>query len=329
MAKHKGLLLLLLPLLLIGGQDEKTEASKYTSQGMTTYTAGDYPLAIESFKKAFALRPDYSALAYNIGCCYALSDETDSAIAWLEKAFELGSYLFLDDEDLVLLHANPRYQNLVQWAEQRIEELQDRDWEPVVELPEQYTEDEMYRVVIGLHGFGTDPVDFAKSLGSAVLGTGYLLCCPYGPFIRGTTAFGWGACKDAEKRILESVEYLNEKYRIDNEHIVLLGFSEGGRMAFCTGFKNPEIFTGIISVAGYYDEELDHYLKDRSLEIVPTYMMIGENDHGVETNRKVEQLLRNRGTRVQLIVYEGIGHAFPPDGGEEVKKALKWVELAE
>jgi predicted esterase len=162
-----------------------------------------------------------------------------------------------------------------------------------------------------------------------VLEAGYVFCCPYGPFIRGTTAFGWGDCKSAEQRILESMRYLHEKYKIDNEGIVLFGFSEGGSMAFCTGFKNPEIFAGVISVAGYYDEELDQYLRDGSSKIAPTYMMIGENDFGVESNRKVAQLLKDRGTHVQLVIYEGMGHAFPPNGGEEVKKALKWLELAE
>lgn len=315
--------------MLAHGEDEKSAASKYTSRGMTAYSAGDYPLAIELFGNAFSLRPDYSALAYNISCCYAFLGETDSAIVWLEKTFELGSYLFLEDEDLASLQADPRYQDLVLRAERKIEELKDRDWEPVVELPDQYCDDKPCPVVIGLHGFGTSPVDFVKSLGPAVLEEGYVFCCPYGPFIRGTTAFGWGDCKDAGKRILESVKYIAGEYNIDDKRIILLGFSEGGSIAFCVGFKNPEIFAGIISVAGYYDEELDESLQNECLQNMPTYMMIGENDHGVESNRMAEHSMKDKGLIVKLVVYEGMGHAFPPNGSEEVKKALKWVEAAE
>jgi predicted esterase len=315
--------------MLAHGDDEKSAASKYTSQGMTAYSAGDYPLAIESFKNAFSLRPDYSALAYNISCCYALLGEMDSAIVWLEKTFELGSYLFLEDEDLSSLHADPRYQNLVLKAEQKIEELKDRDWNPVVELSDQYCDDKPCPVVIGLHGFGTSPVDFAKSLGSAVLEAGYVFCCPYGPYIGGTTAFGWGDCKDAQKRILESVQYLADEYNIDDKRVILLGFSEGGGIAFCVGFKHPEIFAGIISVAGFYDEDLNEHFQDESLKNMPTYMMIGENDYGAESNRVAEQLMKANGLIAKLVVYEGMGHAFPPNGVDEVKQALQWVEAAE
>lgn len=315
--------------MLAHGQDRQIEASRYTSQGMTAYSAGDYGLAIESFKKAFSLRPDYSALAYNIGCCYALLGETDSAVVWLEKTFELGSYLFLEDEDLVSLHKESRYQDLVRKAQQQIEELKDRNWEPVVKLPDQYSDDETCPVVMGLHGFGTNPVDFAKSLEAAVIDAGYLFCCPYGPIIKGTTAFGWGDCEDAERRILESVEYLAKEYNIDDKRIMLLGFSQGGSVAFCVGFRNRDLFAAIISVAGYYDEEFDEYLRNESRKTIPTYMMIGENDHGADSNRAAERLLRDKGQRVKLVVYEGMGHAFPPNGGQEIKKALKWVEAAE
>ena len=303
--------LFLLLCAIAPGQDEKLEAGEYTSRGMTAYSAGDYVLAIESFKNAFSLRPDYSALAYNISCCYALLGEADSAIVWLEKTFELGSFLFIDDEDLASLQANPRYRDLVQKAEQKIDELKDREWEPVVKVPDQYSGDKEYPVVIGLHGFGTNPIDFAKSLGSAVVDAGYVFCCPYGPFIRGTTAFGWGDCIDAEKRILKSVQYLTKEYNIDDKRVILLGFSEGGGMALCTGFRNPEIFAGIISVAGYYDEVLNEYLEDESLTSMPTYMMIGENDYGVKSNRMAEGLMKDHGLIVNLVVYEGVGHAFP------------------
>jgi len=321
--------LLLLAVISSQGQDEKSSASEFTSQGMTAYSAGDYPLAIELFKKAFVLRPDYSALAYNIGCCYALSGARDSAIAWLEKTFELGSYLFLEDEDLISLHADERYMELAQMAEQKIEELKNRDWDPLVRLPDGYSVDKVYPVVIGLHGFGTSPVDFAKSIESAVNELGYVFCCPYGPYIGGTTAFGWGECEAAEKRILDAIHYLSQNYRIDENRIILFGFSEGGSMAFCVALKNPETFESIISVAGYYDYESGYSLEHEKLKTMPVVMMIGENDFQVESNRIGESLMKEKGMPVKLVIYPGLGHAFPPNADEEVRKALGWIEKAE
>lgn len=195
--------LCLLCTLLSFGQDEINAASEYTSRGMTAYSAGEYPLAIELFKKSFALRPDYSALAYNISCCYALQGEKDSAIAWLQKTFELGSHLFLNDEDLVSLYADPRYQQLAQEAETRIGELKNEEWKPLVYLP---------------------------------------------------------------------LEYTGEK---------------------------------------------------------PFPVVIGEHDFQVESNRLAEQIMLSKGMRAKLVIYEGLGHAFPPNSQEKITKALQWVAAAE
>jgi len=314
-------------LCLLGySAEDKSEGSNYTSQGMTAYSTGEYQLAIESFKKAFMLRPENSAIVYNISCCYALLGEKDSAFVWLQKAIELGTYVFSDDEDLASLRTDARYQELEAMGEQKIAELKTREWKPVIKLPAGQTGDKPYPVVIGLHGFGTNPIDYAKSLESAVIDGGYILCCPYGTFIRGTTAFGWGECVDAEQRILEAVQYVTENYKVDHSRIVILGFSQGGEIAFCTGFKNPGVFSAIISVAGYYSEDLNEYLEQTELKNIPVYMMIGENDHSVESNKVGERLMKQKGIRAKLVIYPGVGHAFPPGANEELTKALHWIE---
>jgi len=320
---------LLFSVLLCFGQGEKNDAGKYTSQGMTAYSAGDYPLAIDLFKKAFLLRPDYSALAYNISCCYALHGEKDSAIAWLQKTFELGSYLFLDDEDLVSLHADPRYQGLAREAEKSLIELRAKEWKPLISLPEQYSKDKPCPVVIGLHGFGTNPADFAKAIEPVVHDAGYILCCPYGPHIGGTTAFGWGEHIEAEKRILETVQRLFKDYNVDLMRTILFGFSQGGEMAFSTGLKHPEIFSAIVSVAGYYGEELNETLENIDSKKIAVYMMVGENDFQAESNVLAEQIMQAKGMRVKLIIFEGLGHAFPPNSQVEIKRALQWIGAAE
>jgi predicted esterase len=274
------------------------------------------------------LSPDYSALAYNISCCYALLGESDSAIAWLEKTFELGSYLFREDEDLTSLRSDERFRQLAQQAEQKIEELKNREWLPLIMLPDAYVEDHPYPVVVGLHGFGTNPDDFARALQDPILKEGYIFCCPYGPYIGGTTSFGWGGCEDASERILAAIQHLSKHYLIDEKRVILLGFSQGGGVALCTGFRHPERFAAIISIAGYYDEGLAESLDNAAVLNLPVYMMAGENDFVVESNREAERAMIDRGLKVKLVVYAGMGHAFPPNGREEVIKALTWVELS-
>jgi len=97
-------------------------------------------------------------------------------------------------------------------------------------------------------------------------------------------------------------------------------------VAFCVGLKNPEMFEAIISVAGYYGHESGYPLEHEGLKTMPVVMMIGENDFQVESNRMAESLMKEKGMTVRLMIYPGLGHAFPPNSDEEVRKALRWIE---
>ncbi len=90
--------------------------------------------------------------------------------------------------------------------------------------------------------------------------TGYIICCPYGPDIMGKMSFGWEERDSAEKRIRETIEFMDDRYKIDKEKIILLGFSQGGTMAYYIGLKNADLFKGIITIAGYYDSSFNQLL---------------------------------------------------------------------
>jgi tetratricopeptide (TPR) repeat protein len=81
------------------------------------YQNKDYKQAIPAYQKALALGAGFpSNQAYNIACCYALMGDKESALKWLEKAFEIGFRdleLAQKDSDLQSLHGDPRYTKLV------------------------------------------------------------------------------------------------------------------------------------------------------------------------------------------------------------------------
>jgi tetratricopeptide (TPR) repeat protein len=82
------------------------------------YRSKDYKKAIPVYEKVIELRGGGypAASAYNIACCYALLGDKESAMTWLQKSFTMG-YPFVEetiaDADLISLHGDPRFQNLV------------------------------------------------------------------------------------------------------------------------------------------------------------------------------------------------------------------------
>ncbi|MBN2620023.1 dienelactone hydrolase family protein [candidate division WOR-3 bacterium] len=308
--------------------DEPMSAADLVSAGMTAYSQDKYIEAIQYFRKAAELRPENSSVVYNVACCYALENMSDSALVWLNKAIKLGVYKFNDDTDFESLSDNEEYQALVSECEAKIMELEKQEWLPVVSVPENYSSDTLYPLLIALHGFGSNPESFARALDSIVTNKGYIFCCPYGPEIRGTTAFGWGDDVVADPCIKGAYTYVKENYSVDTTKIILLGYSQGGYYSFMLGVQYPEVFSGVICVAGYYDDEFDEFVKDGLGTQTKFYMMIGELDRSFETNAHADSVFKAHGVKSHLVSYPELGHAFPADKGEVVK-ALEWMETIE
>jgi tetratricopeptide (TPR) repeat protein len=81
------------------------------------FNAQDYRQALPAYKKTLELGDDFpSDIAYRIACCYALLEDQEQALVWLEKAFALG-YRYLEDAqidaNLQSLHAEARFRDLV------------------------------------------------------------------------------------------------------------------------------------------------------------------------------------------------------------------------
>lgn len=72
--------------------------------------------SISFCKRAIALRPDDGGTHYNVACCAALMGEYDWALDLLERAVQLGhgnADWYRNDNDLVPLHGNPRFQAML------------------------------------------------------------------------------------------------------------------------------------------------------------------------------------------------------------------------
>lgn len=311
------------------GQEEKVDAGELVSRGMTAYSQGEYAGAVKFFREAFVLRPENTALAYNIACSFALADQPESAVVWLAKAVDMGAYVFDDDEDFKSLRELPEYKALEKLAEEKIREIKDERLLPVISLPESYATVQRLPMVIALHGFGSNPVDFSRSLKGPVTQGGYVLVCPYGVEISGTTSFGWGQDPGlVEKSIKNIITWAKNSLNVDTSRVILLGYSQGGWYSYYLGLNNAGkgVFKGIIAVAGYFPEEADSLLKDRMGVDTKFYSMIGEKDHSYQNNLGAQKTLSKKNIQCRVQSYPELGHAFPPDAEMEIKKALEWIE---
>jgi tetratricopeptide (TPR) repeat protein len=87
----------------------------FTQLAFYRMRAGDYPGAVEPFRRAYALGYASYATAYNMACCQVAVGDHDAAFAWLERSLALGfkrARLLAEDPDLDPLREDPRFARL-------------------------------------------------------------------------------------------------------------------------------------------------------------------------------------------------------------------------
>lgn len=201
----------------------------------------------------------------------------------------------------------------------------------VVYLPEQFlhkTRTEPLPLIVILHGYSpwldkTNWMYFAPELRDLADRRGFILLMP---FARSNTDFQ----SIGELDVLHTMELVRRKYFIDEDRIILYGYSMGGMGAYTLGVHYPDLWAGIVVLAGradYYlwkrlerervepfkrhliDMEFGHYLAE-NLSNVPVRIYHGKRDMLVEPEQapRMASRLKALGADVTLIEYEDQDH---------------------
>jgi phospholipase/carboxylesterase len=105
-------------------------------------------------------------------------------------------------------------------------------------------------------------------LAPAISQTGYVYVCPNGPVAldmgNGMTGYAWtlpGENFDASQAVQEAEEAFDgffqevtETYNVKPGQALLLGFSQGGGMAYRYGLPRPESFAGVVALSSFLSD---------------------------------------------------------------------------
>jgi len=313
--------------ILFGQQPDSGRV--YMNLAATALSTGAYEEAVVQYKNVLRFRPGHAAATYNIACAYSLNKRTADALIWLSQAVDLGLYSFDGDSDLDNIRSTKQYQSIKNRADKLLKQLKSQILEPIVMAPEKLETGQTYPLLVAMHGWGGNPVDFSANLKSAAEKRGYIVCCPYGPDVMGKTAFGWGDDTTAERAVVEAVKDMTARYPIDRGRIVLLGFSQGGGYSFYLGLKHADLFSGVMPVAAaYYDTAWNQYLAKAREKGLRFYVLLGgdEPSERREINLAAIRTLVDAGISVSFNVFAGYGHTLPGDAEFEVVRGLDWLE---
>jgi len=204
-----------------------------------------------------------------------------------------------------------------------------------VHLPADYDPQRSYPLVIGLHGYASSPERY-HSLYYAFDDPEFIYAAPQAPYplpMGSSLGFSWFTGEDDEELVNESVrlaelyvidliEQLQAQYNVSD--VYLLGFSQGGCLAYVTGIKHRELFKGLICFACWFDPAWFDEETIATATDLPIFIAHAEDDPAVEFSKGEEarDQLEADGFDVEFLPFVG-GHTLTSDA---LKQVEAWIE---
>ncbi len=194
-------------------------------------------------------------------------------------------------------------------------------------------------LILMLHGWGANAHDLL-GLAPILHGGGALVLSPQGPvafeITKGLLGFGWWpitASREFDPRAFDAArqllrEFLDEackRYPVDRRKIVVIGFSQGGVMAYDLVLSDPARFAGLIALSSWLPDPIDAAIpRQDEHNNFPVLVIHGTRDPMIPVERAQESRRRllARGLNVQYREFE-MQHEVNPDA---LRELVVWLE---
>ncbi len=191
--------------------------------------------------------------------------------------------------------------------------------------------------ILAMHGWGSNAFDL-MSLGPYIAGGRCLMLCPQGPVeveIGAVNGYGWYQLKTnappdmeamarATDHLMRFLDAALKQYPIDFRKLVVMGFSQGGAMAYNLAIRHPERFAALVALSTWFPEELLDCAGDRdALAQLPALVQHGRADEAIEITRARQSVERLRSLKLPLVYREyDCGHEITVDAIRDLSDFL-------
>jgi phospholipase/carboxylesterase len=192
-----------------------------------------------------------------------------------------------------------------------------------VYVPEYYTPDRAWPLVMALHGGSGNGRGFLWSWLRDARSRGAILIAPTAT---GTTWALMGEDTDTPNlvRILDAVR---SRWNINSTRMLLTGMSDGGTFCYVTGFESASPFTHLAPVSATFHPLMAEMADAERLRGLPVHIVHGKLDwmFPVQVARQTSQALSAAGANVIYRELDDLSHCYPREMNAEI---LQWLNGA-
>ena len=176
-----------------------------------------------------------------------------------------------------------------------------------VYVPEHYTSERAWPLIVALHGGSGNGRDFLWTWVREAKSCSYLLVAPT------ASMDTWGAVDD--RGLLEILAWLDRRYHLDADRILLTGLSDGATFTLLYGLAHPDVYRALAPLCGVLhpaNAVLGNLERARG---VPIYLVHGAQDFlfPVALAHVTRDTLTTAGAALEYREIADLSHTYPRD----------------
>ena len=187
-------------------------------------------------------------------------------------------------------------------------------------VPEYYTPDRAWPLVMALHGGSGNGRNFLWSWLRDIRSFGALLIAP--------TATGptWALMGDDTDtpNLMRMLETVRSRYNVDPKRMLMTGLSDGGTFCWVSGLDSASPFTHLAPVAATFHPLMAEMADAERLRGLPIFLVHGRLDwmFPVQVARQTSNLLSAAGADLTYREIDDLSHCYPREMNAEI---LRWL----
>ena len=298
-----------------------------TDQMMNLYREGKYADALEIVEQNADRFPKHSArTTFWKMCLLSLCGRRDNVLSVFQKGLDAGLWwaeIQFRDTDLDAMRDLPEFKRLVAESSRKYMEMQ-AQIKPnrSVLVPEDISRE--LPLLIGLHGRNGHN-DSHLEYWDVARQRGWLVLSPQSRQALYEGAYSWTDNDQGLSDILFHLEEIMKIYRIDRDHIVTAGFSQGGGMAIYSALSEKVGARGFIGVGTFLTNTDSLIPLAKHTQSVRGYFITGEQDRLLGHIKEIQKVLQENNVQFTEEVHSNLGHEFPADFGASFDKAIDFI----
>lgn len=189
-------------------------------------------------------------------------------------------------------------------------------------IPQSYTGNQAVPLVLALHYGGEVTPFYGKGVllylvEPALRELGAVIAAPDCPGQGWDNAF-------SEAAVMELVQYIKENQNIDQQKIVVTGFSMGGIGTWYLAARHPEVFSAAIPMASRTDARTAKMIQEKD---IPICVIHSSADRVLPLSgiKKTVADLESHGKSVRFMILQGIDHYDTSGFIPGLKQAVPWL----